>query len=206
MSVLDKLASSLGRRDEIPNQQLAADIVKRGDRKAVVKLVDALDHKSKAIQGDVIKVLYEIGEKKPGPIAEHCGRFVPMLQSRHGRLVWGAMIALDYIAAVDPKQVAKSLDKIMAAANGDSVIARDHAVGILVKLCAVKPHAAKCVPLLLEQLATCPNNQFPMYVDVSLDVLRLAAPDKLKATIEKRLPKLEKASQKTRVQRALKKL
>lgn len=195
MAVLDQLASGMGRRDEVPNQQLALDIVKRNDRSAVRELVVALGHKSKAIQSDCIKVLYEIGEKKPELIAEYTPQFVSLLEgTKNGRLVWGAMTALDAIATIAPKEVAKSLDRILTAADGDSVIARDHAVGILVTLSSLKPHAAKCVPLLLEQLATCPNNQFPMYVEKSIDILRSAAPDKFKSIMTKRLSKLEKAS------------
>ena len=35
MSVINKLASSLHRRDEVPNQELAKQIAKTGDKKAV---------------------------------------------------------------------------------------------------------------------------------------------------------------------------
>lgn len=71
MTVIDKLASSLNRRDEAPNQELAKRITDKNDRKAVQELVANLGTKSKAIQSDCIKVLYEIGERKPEFIADN---------------------------------------------------------------------------------------------------------------------------------------
>ncbi|MCJ8014116.1 hypothetical protein MUG84_20600 [Paenibacillus sp. KQZ6P-2] len=42
MTIIDKLATSLGRKDEGPNQELAKDIANRDDRGAVQELVDNL--------------------------------------------------------------------------------------------------------------------------------------------------------------------
>jgi hypothetical protein len=39
MTVLDKLATALDRRDEVPNQLLAEEIVRGKDKKAVQELV-----------------------------------------------------------------------------------------------------------------------------------------------------------------------
>jgi len=69
MSVLTKLATALNRRDEIPNQALAEEIVKKHDVSAVRELVDNLSDPDKGIQSDCIKVLYEIGQRDPKLIA-----------------------------------------------------------------------------------------------------------------------------------------
>ena len=66
MSVLDRLASSLGRRDEVPNQILAKQIVAKNDKVAVKELAENLSNKDKNIQSDCIKFLYVIGEQKRG--------------------------------------------------------------------------------------------------------------------------------------------
>jgi hypothetical protein len=42
MTVLDKLASALGRRDEVPNQELAATVARTNDPAAVRELVAGL--------------------------------------------------------------------------------------------------------------------------------------------------------------------
>src|ERR1043165_2263054 len=98
MSVLSKLASSQNRRDEVPNQELARQIVKDNDKKAVRELVENLSNKSKAIQSDCIKTLYEIGEQNPSLIAAHVADFIALLDSKNNRLQWGAMSALNTVA------------------------------------------------------------------------------------------------------------
>ncbi len=65
MTVIDKLASSLGHKDEVPNQKLAEQIVQKNNKDAVQELIDNLDNKNKDIQNDCIKVLYEIGHAAP---------------------------------------------------------------------------------------------------------------------------------------------
>jgi hypothetical protein len=65
MSVLDKLATSLKRNDEMPNQELAKQIVLENDQKAIKELIINLNNPDKNIQSDCIKVLYEIDERIP---------------------------------------------------------------------------------------------------------------------------------------------
>jgi hypothetical protein len=206
MTALDKLATALNRRDEVPNQELAKDIVLTNDRRAVKDLVENLAHKDKNIQSDCIKVLYEIGEREPALIAPYYREFGKLLDSKNNRLVWGAMTALDSITVQEPKGVYGLLAKILDVATSGSVITRDHAVGILVKLGTLQQYADECMPLLVEQLLTCPNNQFPMYAEMSLALVN----DKNKTTLQKamtrRLDGLEKESQKKRVAKVLKQL
>lgn len=76
MSIIPKLAISLNRRDEVPNQELAAEVVARGDTAAVTELVVNLSNKNKAIRYDCIKVLYEIGYAEPKLIAGHGRRLL----------------------------------------------------------------------------------------------------------------------------------
>jgi hypothetical protein len=204
---LDRLATSLNRRDEVPNQELARQIVRDSDAAAVKELIENLHHKDKAIQGDCIKGLYEIGAANPDLIAKYYREFGKLLESRHQRLVWGAMIALDTIAAKEPKAVYGMLSKILEVAdNSGSVIARDHAVGILAKLGSLKPYKRTCLPLLIEQLNSCPNNQFAMYVEMSAPVIDADNRKRFQQVIERRISKLDKESQKKRVARVLKKL
>ena len=207
MSVLEKLATSLGRRDEVPNQELARRIVHERNTAAVQELVDNLAHKNKAIQSDCIKVLYEIGGTNPDLIAKYYKEFGKLLESKHNRLVWGAMIALDTIALKEAKAIYGMLSLILRVADtSGSVIARDHAVGILAKLGTLKPYKRNSVALLIEQLMSCPNNQFPMYVEMSLPVIDADNRKRFRQVMEARMPELGTESQKKRVAKVLKKL
>ena len=207
MSILEKLATTLNRRDEVPNQELARRILRERNVAAVQELVENLNHKNKGIQSDCIKVLYEIGESNPNLIAKYYKEFGKLLESKNSRLVWGAMMALDTIAVKEPKRVFGMLSRILQVADSSgSVIARDHAVGILVKLGTLQPYKSNCVTLLIEQLMSCPNNQYPMYVEMSVPVIDADNRKRFQQVIETRLNKLDKESQKKRVARVLKKL
>lgn len=206
MRVLNQLASALDRRDEVPNQALAQKIVRTGDQGAIDTLVQNLSHKNKGIQSDCIKVLYEIGARKPDLIARYHKEFGKLLESQNNRLVWGAMTALDAIAFREPKAVHGLLPKILATARKGSVITRDHAVGILVKLGSLKQYAGHCFPLLIEQLRTCPNSQLPMYAEMSAGSATGRDRKALHTVLARRLPGLAKESQKRRVRKVLERL
>jgi len=206
MTVLNKLATSLGRRDEIPNQLLAGQIVRAQDQQAVTELVEHLSHRDRRIQNDCIKVLYEIGETNPDLIAEHRLVFAGLLKSKNNRLVWGAMTALDHITLKEPRGVYRLLPEILAAADTGSVIARDHAISILTKLATFNQFSKKCVPVLMEQLKTCPSNQFPMYAEMSLKVVNQKSVRLFREAIGNRLARLAKESQKKRITRVLRQM
>ncbi|MDX6384961.1 MAG: hypothetical protein QOK48_2534, partial [Blastocatellia bacterium] len=204
---LDKLATSLNRRDEVPNQELARQIVHDDDADAVKELIKALNHKDRAIQSDSIKTLYEIGEAKPDLIAKYYRELGALLDSSHQRLVWGAMMALDAITTSEPRKLYGMLAKILEVADtSGSVIARDHAVGILAKLAALDRYKRDCLPLLIEQIAGCPDNQFAMYVEKAGPVIDASHRARFLKVIEARAQTLERDSQRKRVARVLKKL
>jgi hypothetical protein len=206
MTILNKLATALNRRDEVPNQELAQEIVKKNDKSAVKELVENLANKNKDIQNDCIKVLYEIGYSKPEMIASYHKEFAKLLDSKNNRMVWGAMTALDAIALNEPKAVFGLLSKILATADAGSVITRDHAFGILTKLGTLKQYSESCFPLMVEQLMSCPNNQFPMYAEKSLAMATDQNKDRLKKVLNARIENLEKESQKKRIAKVLKSL
>jgi hypothetical protein len=206
MTVLNQLATALNRRDEVPNQELAQRIVKARDRKAVMDLVENLRNKDKNIQSDCIKVLYEIGEGRPELIAEYAREFEKLLDSKQNRLVWGAMSALDCIAAVEPEAVRGMLPNIIAVADRGSVITKDHTVGILAKLASVEEYADECVPLLMEELRKSPDNQFPMYVEKSFPAITGKYKKRFQSLVMKRLESLEQEPKRKRVLKVLKKL
>src|SRR4026209_1310907 len=131
MSIISKLASSLHRPDEVPNKELAEQIIKTNDKKAIKELVENLSNQDTKIQNDCIKVLYEIGEHPATLIAGYDKEFLALLANKNNRLVWGAMTALDCITSINPKGIYRNLAKILAAAEHGSVITKDHGVNIL---------------------------------------------------------------------------
>jgi hypothetical protein len=207
MTVISKLACSLGRRDEVPNQELARRITRSKTAKADIKeLVDNLTNKDKNIQNDCIKVLYEIGAERPDLIADYEKEFLNLLESRNNRLAWGAMTALDYIASINPARIYKHLGKIMMASDKGSVITKDHAIGILIKLAAEKKFAKNALALLLDQFRSCATNQLPMYAENAHAVISDHSKENFINVLTARLADLEKESQRRRVKKVIAKL
>ena len=206
MTVINKLATSLNRRDEVPNQELAKQIANNNDKKAVSELVENLNNKNKGIQSDCIKVIYEIGMLKPKLIADFTNELVTLLDNKNNRLQWGAMTALNAITNENPKTIYSARTKIIAVADKGSVITNDHCVGILIKLCGIKEYAEDAFLLLNERLINSPTNQLPMYAENALPIIT----DKNKAmfinTLTSRLGEIEKDTKRLRVEKVIKKV
>ena len=206
MTIIDKLATSLNRRDEIPNQELAKQIAGSNDKKAVKELIDNLKNKNKDIQNDCIKVIYEIGAVKPNLVANFSKELIELLDNKSNRLQWGAMIALDTITNEIPKTIYKALGKIIDVADKGSVITNDHCVGILIKLCGRKEYAENAFSLLNERLKISPTNQLPMYAENALPIINEKNKTTFIKTLSLRVQDIEKDTKRIRVEKVIKKL
>jgi len=206
MSIIPKLACSLNRRDEVPNQELAKEIAAGNDKKAVKELFENLNNKNKNIPSDCIKVIYEIGTLKPKLIAGFANELIATLSHKNNRLQWGAMTALDTIVHEDPKLVYSALPKIIEAADKGSVITNDHCVGILIKLCAIKEYEKDAFSLLNERLKGCPTNQLAMYAERALPIIRDSNRKVFVKTLLSRLDEIQKDTQKIRIEKVIKKI
>ena len=203
MSVLGRLASALERNDERPNVELAEALVAKPDRAAIAELAQALSTGSVAIQNDAVKVLYEIGERNAALVAPHADAFLALLESRNNRNVWGAMAAIDTIAAARPRDVAAHLGDILSAADKGSVIAKDKAMSILAKLALAGE--TKAMPALLERLASAAVNQFPMYAELALPAVG-GHTARFEAILTGRLKTIKQPAKRARVEKVLRKL
>lgn len=206
MSVTEKLASSLQHRDEAPNLELAEKIASQKDRQAVEELIGNLNNTSKDIQNDCIKVLYEIGNIDSDLIAKYAKEFIGLLVSKNNRLQWGAMMAIDSISLHKPEYVYASIPKILAAADKGSVITKDYAVSILVKLCSVKQYADPAFALLNEQLLKSPANQLPMYAEKAMVIINAKNKKDFVQTLSLRLEDIDKEPKRKRVEKVIKKV
>ncbi|HLO34309.1 MAG TPA: hypothetical protein VK249_34510 [Anaerolineales bacterium] len=191
MSVLNRLASSLGRRDEIPNQALARDLVARNDQAGIREAVENLWNKDKSIQADCIKVLYEVGAIEPGLIAGYADDFVELLRSRNNRLVWGGMTALAEAAKANPQAVFKHLDEIKKAKEAGSVITVDNAISTLAYIAAANAQYNKAIfPYLLKHLAGCRPKEVPQHSERTLPAVNSSNKVDFTKVLEKRLADL----------------
>ncbi len=206
LDVLSKIAFAQNRRDEVPNQELAKEIIANEDREAIQILIEHLSHKSKAIQNDCIKVIYEIGESRPDLIVRYFEIFLEMLDTKNNRLQWGVMTALNYIAHVKPQETFYHLPRILETAEKGSVITRDHAINIIITLADTEKYRTGAFALLREQLLGSPINQFAMYAERTVPIIDKDNKEQFIKILETRMQDLEKESQKKRVEKIIRKL
>ncbi len=165
MSVTDKLASALDRNDERPNVALAEELAAAPDETAIAELALLLSAGSKAQKHDAIKVLYELGYRRPELIAPHVAVFLSLLSTRDNRMLWGTLIALATLASSCPHELAAHLNAILAAADRGSVIAKDAAMKILSALNTDPELNPRITPILLQRLTGAAVNQVPSYAE-----------------------------------------
>lgn len=166
MTALERIAFYLGRRDEVPNQELARQLVEANDQAGVKEIAENLWHKNVNVQSDCIKVLYEVGYLKPEMIADYAGEFVKLLSSKHNRLVWGAMIALSTIASLKADELYPHRDKIIKAIDKGSVITVDGGVMVLAEIASTNvAYRHEIFPYLLTILKTCRPKSVPQYAE-----------------------------------------
>ncbi|TCN01517.1 hypothetical protein EV294_101973 [Paenibacillus sp. BK033] len=176
MSVVNLLASRLGRKDEEPNIELAQRLASEENVAGIQEIIENLSSKDKKIRHDCIKVAYELGEIRPELISPYALRFIELLGSRDNRLVWGAMTALSTIAETASGAIMEHVDQIVSAMNTGSVITVDKAVLALSKLAAVSEANNKVIfPFLLRHLEGCRSKEVPQHSESVL--LAVTAPN-----------------------------
>jgi hypothetical protein len=204
MSVLNKLACSLGRRDEVPNQELARELAEADNAEGVRELAENLWNKDRNIQNDCIKALYEVGYLKPELIAPYAGDLLKLLCRRNNRLVWGVMLALSTIADISADALYPHYPNIIKTMESGSVITVDAGVEALAKIASTSDERRRTIfPYLLKHLQTCRPKSVPQHAEKA--VLAVSAENKKEfvAVLEKRMEALQGA-QVRRVKKVIK--
>ncbi len=203
MSVLERIAYFQGRRDEVPNRELAKQLVETRNRDGIREIAANLWRKDENVRSDCIKVLYEIGYLDPALIAEYAGDVLKLLQSKSNRLVWGAMITLATIAAIRPDELYQRRAAIQEAMANGSVITVDAAVKALATVASEKDaYREDLLPPLLQHLQNCRPKDVPQHAEstlVAVDPVHSAA---FVAVLEQRLPDLS-GTQAARVRKVI---
>jgi predicted DNA-binding transcriptional regulator len=204
MPILNKIASALGRNDEQPNVEMAEQLVNTRDKEGIAEIVSGLNM-DKAVASDCIKVLYEIGERKPELVASYAENFIGLLKSKDNRLVWGAMTALGRIAELNPEPIYSHFEDIYTAYENGSVITVDNSISVFAALCkADKEYEKRILPLLIEHLTKCRVKEIPQHLERMSICFNKNNIKQIASTIQDRFDELS-CSQQTRVKKVMKK-
>lgn len=204
MSVLEKLACNQNRRDEVPNQELARELVETQNREGLREIAENLWSKDKNIQADCIKVLYEAGYLAPELVVDYAADFLKLMKSKNNRLAWGAMIALSTIAAHKADELFPHVREIEQVMEKGSVITKDNGVKILALVAAQnEAYRRDIFPYLLNHLATCRPKDVPQHSEKSLPAVDGQNKAEFIALLEKRSIDLSK-SELARIKKVIK--
>jgi hypothetical protein len=206
MSSLEKIAYFQKRRDEIPNQELAANLAQNQDKEGIQEIADNLFNKNKNISSDCIKVLYEIGYLQPDLIAPYATDFLKLLDSRENRMVWGSMIALACIAHLEPELIFAKVDLVMDKTRNGSVITQVWGIRTLSRIAGANDfYRSEILPFLENQIQTCLPRDIPLHLESMLPAIRPDHSEKFRKLAISREQELT-SSQGTRLKAVLNKL
>ncbi len=191
MSALDRIAHFKGRRDEVPNQELARDLAAKKDRAGIREIATSLSDPDKDIQADCIKVLYEVGYIDPALISGYAEEFLKLLHSRNNRLVWGGMIALATVAALQPELVYSHRGEIEKVMDEGSVITVDNGVLALAQAASKNAKYSTAIfPYLLNHLKSCRPKDLAQHAEKTLPAVNATNRSQFAAVVTKRLPEV----------------
>ncbi len=191
MTVLERIAYYQGRRDEVPNQQLARALARRKDTAGIREIARNLSNPNRSVQSDCLKVLYEIGYLDPALIADYAGEFLGLLGGKNNRMVWGSMIALGTIAPLRARVIGSRLDEVLAALDRGTVITVVWGVRTLAGVAgASRSDRPRILPHLLRRLETCLPRDVPTHALSCFPAIDDASQDRFLAVLERRRPDL----------------
>lgn len=202
--MIELLACKLGRNDEIPNIELAENLCENNDKSGVYEIVEGLKSKDQPVANDCIKVLYEIGKRKPELIADFVDVFIHSLSDKSNRIVWGSMMALAFITPIKPDEIFNNLSKIIEAYKKGSVITVDNSISVLALLCKARSEYHTIVlPILREHLENCRPKEIPQHFERIMTCMNSGNKDAFIKAIEARTKEMTEA-QNSRVSKLLK--
>jgi hypothetical protein len=206
MSAIERIAYSLNRRDEEPNELLAVELAAAQDTAGIQEIAANLWNQNANIASDCLKVLYQIGYTDPGLIAPYTADFLNLLRSKNNRMVWGAMIALATVASLQPHEIWEQVNLVMRTVEGGTVITVVWGVRALSQVAAADPtYNQKIFPFLLAQLQKCLPRDVPLHAESMLPAVTATNKGPLLAVLEERKPDLS-AAQASRLKKVMKKL
>ena len=204
MPTLEKIACMQFRRDEVPNQKLAKELVRNKDKKGIQEIAENIWNRDKNVAFDCIKVLYEIGYLEPKFISQYTNDCIKLLSSKHNRMIWGAMLTLSTVANIRAGLIFKHVKEIKETTKCGSVITQDNGIGTLAIVASKNNrYRINIFPFLLNHLETCRPQSLPQHSEKSFVAIDAKNKSLFINVLNKRLDSLT-PSQSKRVEKVIK--
>jgi len=195
--VLSRLAISVGRYDEMPNLELAADIVFADDTDAVSVLISVIERHDDLHASDASRVVAEVGTRAPDLLLAHSDRLLEMIDARRNEMLPYVMLALSPVASRYAEQLWTSRDMFwatLADLSQPADLAQGGAVKLLAAICAASPDYARTLAGgLVDLLGKCMPKDVAFFAESVLPALGGAHSHRAKPVLDRRLKELTPA-------------
>jgi len=207
MSIINKLSSRIGKREEGPNIEVAKLCVQNPSYLDEIR--DNLHSKDKKLQGDCAEVFTEVAKIKPDLAAKYIDDLLSMLDTKNNRALWESLASISLIAHLKANRIYPYREKFIHLAKTGSVIVVDGAVSTLGKVAAQSDEYNKEIfPKLLKILKGVIPRDIPRIAEYIIPAVMVNSIFKgqMRIVLEKRLPECVNKSAISRVRKLLKSL
>jgi hypothetical protein len=195
--VLGRLAVSMSRSDEMPNLELAAEIVENGDDDAVGILVSVFERHDDAHAPDAARVLFEVGGRAPELLQMHAERLISLCDASQKEMLPYTMYALAPVAHLHAEALWEMRDlfwSALADLTQPADMAQAGAVRLLSALCAAGPDFARTLAGgLVDLLGKCMPKDVAFFAESVLPALGTAHSHRAKPVLDRRMKELTPA-------------
>jgi hypothetical protein len=195
--LLNRLAVSMSRTDEMPNLELAADLVLYEDAQAVGLLVGVVERHDLEHAPDAARVLCEVGLRAPHLLLEHAERLLALCDESQRDVLPYTMYAFSPVAHRHAEALWDMRDlfwSALADLSQPADMAQAGAVRLLSALCAAGPDYARTLAGgLVDLLGKCMPKDVAFFAEAVLPALGTAHSHRAKPVLDRRMKELTPA-------------
>ncbi len=192
--LLSRLAVSMCRSDDMPNLELAADLVLNEDEEAVGLLVGVIERHDTEHAPDTARVLCEVGVRAPELLLEHAERLLALCDETQRDVLACTMYALSPVAHHHAEALWDMRDlfwSALADLTQPADMAQAGAVRLLSALCAAGPDYARTLAGgLVDLLGKCMPKDVAFFAESVLPALGTAHSHRAKPVLDRRMKEL----------------
>lgn len=192
--LLSRLAVSVQRLDDVPNLELAADIVQCDDGEALRILVSVIERHDDHHAPDAARVIFEVGTRAPHLVQPLADRLTAMCEESQKEMLPYTMYALSPIGHLQAESLWDMRDLFWSALTDLTLpasMAQAGAVRLLSALCAAGPDYARTLAGgLVDLLGKCMPKDVAFFAESVLPALGTAHSHRAKPVLDRRLKEL----------------
>jgi hypothetical protein len=195
--LLARLAGSMQRTDDMPNLELAAELVQHDDEGAVAILIGVLERHDLEHAGDCARVLCEVGTRSPDLLLKHAERLLSLCDESQKDVLPFTMFAFSPVAHRHAEALWDMRDlfwSALADLTQPADMAQAGAVKLLSALCAAGPDYARTLAGgLVDLLGKCMPKDVAFFAESVLPALGTAHSHRAKPVLDRRMKELTPA-------------